>query len=287
MITNPPEDMVLRDSIVYVAMYGGLQIVNVARPREPEMIGSCGGISPRNLAVVGSTAYVTMGSGGLLTIDVSDPTEPQVMGIWRGRSSGIAVVDTLAFVTGPYTGIVSLSVANPAVPYVLDSLHLTDTLWWNDVVVMDTLAYVAGERIWAVDVSDPRNLRLVPRVSWTPPYLVNRLVHTAPYLYAVCYNAGVSVLEVMPTGIAERGGLSITREMKVVPNPTHGRLMVWSGGEVHSWTMRDVAGRLVGTGEVRPAQRTLMLDLKGWPAGVYVLEVHTGAGDIRGKVVKQ
>jgi hypothetical protein len=287
-VTNPPEDMVLRDSFVYVAEQSFFQVVNVARPREPVRVGSCvlSG-DARDVDLEDTVAYVGMGSGGLVCIDVANPNVPTVIGTWGGRTGGVDVNDTLAYVTGPYMGFACLSVANPAAPHVLDSLYLTDTLWWNDVVVVGSLAYVGGERVWVVDVSDPQNLRLVPGVSWTPPYEVRRLVYAPPHLYAACYEAGVCVLETVQVGVGEElsGARLVERPGTLYPNPVSRYAHVRAGPGLESAVMRDVLGRTMMT--FKPGGAAFAVDLAGLRSGLYFIELRYSTCMRVEKLIKQ
>ncbi len=287
-----PADMVLRDSLVYCAEANRFQIVNVARPRSPVLVGSCNlpGDS-RGLAVRDTVAYVTQGSGGLYCINIARPEAPVVLGSWSGRSSGVSVVDTVAFVAGPYTGCVALSVANPALPRLLDSLHLTDTLWWDDIAVVDSLAFVAGERIWVVDVSNPQNLRLVSGALWIPPYQVRRLFYDAPHLYAACYDAGVCILETVMTGLEERHGeMPIPVEYTVRPSVTGAAALLEVRGLRATASARvcDATGSVLDERRLTPVggRAIWKLKLATLPVGVYLVSVQEGSWRLTAKVVK-
>ncbi len=134
---NWPEDMVLRDSLMYVAEDNFLEVINVARPREPELVGSCelNGYAG-DLDVVDTLAFLS--HNPLLVINVADPENPAIVGTWSGRTHGLDAEDSIVYGTGPYTGLVALSVADPTSPYVLDSLYMEN--WWNDVAVSGSLA---------------------------------------------------------------------------------------------------------------------------------------------------
>ena len=136
--------IVLRDTLAYTAGRYRFQVVNVADPRNPERVGVLVHSRPSSGKLVLSPTVAFMPAGQLYCIDISDPTSPSIIGNWPGFTQAVAVVDTVAYVVAGYTGCVSLSVADSTAPYVLDSLHMTDTLWWNDVVVEDSLAYVGG-----------------------------------------------------------------------------------------------------------------------------------------------
>ena len=73
----------------YVAAeYGGLQVIDVSNPANPERVGGrtndLGGI-PTGVAVSGNYAYVADFGAGLQVIDVSNPANPQ------GRATFLSV----------------------------------------------------------------------------------------------------------------------------------------------------------------------------------------------------
>ena len=207
-------------------------------------MGSCVlSATGRNVALRDSIAYVAMGSGGLVCVNVRDPGAPSVVGDWTGRSSGVSLSDTIAYVAGPYTGLVSLSVADPSSPYVIDSLHLSDTLWWNDVAVSGSLVYVGGERVLTVDVSDPADLRV--RGSSSPPYLMQRLAYSSPYLYAACLEAGVCIYESTAVGLTDSHPEQLVQasRLRVEPNPARARVFVSGAGSASDIRVFDAIGR--------------------------------------------
>jgi hypothetical protein len=284
-VINPPEDIVIRDTYAYIAEATVFQVVNVARPREPVLVGSC--VLPSDvmdLDLEDSLAFVTTLPFSI--VNVARPTSPVLVGSSNVDASGVDAVDTIAYITAPYTGLVALNVARPAQPMTIDSLYLPN--WWNDVVVVGTRSYVGGTYIKVVDISDPTHLRVIG--SWTPPYLVRRLCYSAPYLYAACYEAGVCVLESTGVGVSETPGRDlISRVAMLAPNPTSGRLEVSLGGRVTTggaWTVRDVAGRLIRSGRVAAGQSRFTVDLTSEPSGVYMVELEVTRHGQLGQAVK-
>jgi hypothetical protein len=77
-----------------VAEDGRFQIVNVARPREPELVGNCNlpGYSGR-MDLQDSIAYVTNTLFSL--VNVADPANPVVVGNYGARIQGVDAVDTV------------------------------------------------------------------------------------------------------------------------------------------------------------------------------------------------
>jgi hypothetical protein len=220
-------------------------------------------------------------------MSIADPDSPFVVGTYGTEVTGLDIVDTVVYGAGPYTGLISVSVARPASPRLLDSLYLTDTLWWNDVVVVNSRAYVGGDRIWVADVSNPADLRLVPGVSWTPPYLVRRLFYAAPYIYAACYEAGVCVLETVQVGMSEELSRArlVERPGRVCPNPAYQFAAVRAGPDLESAVMRDVLGRLVRT--FKPSGAVFTMDLTGLGAGLYFIELRYNTGKRIEKLIKR
>ncbi len=272
-VYNFPQDMVLRDTFIYVAEQGKLQIINVARPREPVLVGSCNLPGPSGkMDMQDSLAYVT--NTVFSIVNVANPAIPTVVGNYGARIQGVDVAGTTLFGAAPYTGLLALDVTDPTHPYALDSLPLTDTIWWNDVVVFGSRAYVGGERVWVVDVSDPRDLRLVPGASWTPPYLVERMEYRAPYIYAACLGAGVCILESTAVGVGDRGPQSATTaaHLRVVPSPARGLVLAVGLNDksfvsVFDATGRDVSKRVHSTRE----PGLVRLNIDRLPRGLYFL----------------
>jgi hypothetical protein len=288
-----PQDFVLRDSLLYATEPYQFQVFNVARPREPVRVGSCGGvgINTRNIALNDSTAYVAMGSGGLACIDISNPAAPSIIGSWGGRSSGVSLSDTVAYVAGPYTGLVSLSVTDPSSPRVIDSLYLSDTLWWNDVLVSGSRAYVGGERVLTVDIADPANL--VVRGTVSPPHLVQRLAYSSPYLYAACLEAGVAIYETTAVGIAEQAPAGHgPATLRLRPGLTEGEVHFTLDVAARSIEIAvyDVSGKRLGNVRQQVTMKgdaaEGLIDLSGLAAGVYVVKVEAERKSFTAKVVK-
>jgi hypothetical protein len=282
-VFNPPEDMVLRDSFVYCAEMNRFQIVNVARPREPALVGSCvlGG-DVWDLDVEDSMAYVT--SNVLTMVSIARPDSPRVVATWNTMVA-VDVEDTIAYTIG--SGAVwSVSVARPTQPYVLDTVGIPD--WKSDVVVGESRLFAGGQTLYVIDKRDPRNLRLAGR--WTPPEEFRRLLWSPPYIYAACYEAGVCIIETLPTGIAERRSTDLgPRGVFAHPSITRGILEVdvsRATGVVH---VRDASGRRIagpfGKGGDAHVRR-LVIDLSGFPDGVYFIESATTSTALSAKVVK-
>jgi len=234
-IFNPPEDMVLRDTFIYVAEQGKLQIINVARPREPELIGSCvlGGDS-YGLDLVDSLVYVATWPFSI--VDVKDPTNPVIVGTISCGAYNGSVRDTFLFLSSG--GILVYSVARPNQPRRLDSFSVGPNTYWVEAV--GTLLYTGNlDGVRVVDASDVHDMHV--RGFCSTPYLTNRLIYKSPYVYAACENAGVFIFESTQVGIQEP---SPHPARTVKPGPTAVRGAAWRS-LTQCATVFDAMGRRV------------------------------------------
>ncbi|MBM3330448.1 T9SS type A sorting domain-containing protein [candidate division WOR-3 bacterium] len=283
-VFNPPEDMVLRDSFVYCAEMNRFQIVNVARPREPVLVGSCNTQEQAyGLCVADSLAYVA--NYPFAIINVKQPSNPSVVGtISRGAWNG-TVRDTFLFLSSG--SILVYSVADPSQPRLLDSLSVGAITFWVEAV--GSLLYTNNtDGVRVVDASDVHNMRV--RGYATLPYSVGRLSYASPHLYVACGEAGVCIFESTQVAVSEerhavpRGG-----GLFVKPNPARGvALLLGAQGLSYPVVVRDVAGRVVPRAVAsHETNGGLTLDLTGVPPGVYFVEVKTREEAARVKFVRQ
>ena len=283
-VFDQPGAVVIRDSFAYLAERLRFHVVNVARPREPVLVGSCvlGG-DVWDLDVEDTMAYVT--SNVLTMVNIARLDSPRVVATWNAMVA-VDVEDTIAYTIG--SGAVwSVSVARPTQPYVLDTVGIPD--WKSDVIVGESLLFAGGQTLYVIDKRDPRNLRIVGR--WTPPEEFRRLLWSPPYIYAACYGAGVCILETRPTGIAERHSADFGRHGGgVFPSVTRGPFAVdldrWpaDGVYVRNATGQRVAGQFTKGGDA--IVRRLEMDLSGYPDGVYFIEATTTTAARTAKVIK-
>jgi hypothetical protein len=284
---NPPQDYVLRDSLLYLAEEYQFQVFNVARPREPALMGSCTLTSyASDLHVSDTVAFM---SGLPLTIvSVAQPANPRILSTWNRGVMGLDVVDTVLYAVGQNAQFWTLSVADPSLPRPLDSITLP-SYDGADVAVIGSTAYASEFVIRTLDVSDPGNLRLVGEAK--VPSFTSRLVYAEPYLYACCEEGGVCVLETVSPGFEETGGAGRTYGLALLPSVTDGRLVLEVTG-LHSTgrlTVFDVTGKEV-LRHTLPAERGGLagrwpVDLSRLSSGVYVLRLEGEGVTELGKVI--
>lgn len=279
---NDAQDMKLRDSLLYMVAMGRLYIVNVARPREPVLVGSLNE-SGGSLWLADTLAYLA--SSTCPIVNVASSASPFPVSYFSRGAWDVATVDTVAFLT---TGVfVWYDVSDPRTPQVIDSVNLGFTA--RGLAVLDTIAYTGSlYDLCAVSIADLHNPKVISRTKL--PYGAKRITYAAPYLYVACWEAGVCIFETASVGVHDADKAApLATWLAVRPNPTRSQCEVegrWKSGS--SIIVRDVAGRAV----LVPSDRSksagkLTLDLSRLEAGVYFLDVSNNERRTSVKLVKQ
>lgn len=136
----------------------------------PVIIGSCyieGGAD--KVVVLGDFAYVIGSYEGLTIVNVANKRNAFVVGQYslREKPEFIAVSNNTVFVTYAFwlpvgvrrTNLVAIDVTNPHAPQALDVISVESEC--ATFTVKDGYAYLIGEYLKVIDVSDPSNLREV------------------------------------------------------------------------------------------------------------------------------
>jgi len=153
-------------------------IVNVSDPTNMTIEGSVTSASfglGRGVAVQGDFCYVVAGPGGnFLVVDVSDRTDPQIVGSVSlfSESSDVIADGNFCYVTCSGTDrVVSIDVSVPTAPVVEDSeIDATTLDGCTGMALFGDVLFVAvttGDRLTAIDVSDPSNLAQISSLADT------------------------------------------------------------------------------------------------------------------------
>jgi hypothetical protein len=292
-----PQDMVLRDSFLYIAQSYRFQIVNVARPRSPVLIGTC--VLPEMMDEYGmdvrdTLAFVANGLVGLHVISIARPDSPRIVGELTPPNGAIdvAVIDTFAYVVSGNLYIAS--VADPTSPYLIDSVVLPS--FGATVAASDSLLFVGSWHVAAsrteIRLFDTRNpIEPVSVGSLPAPDYVTRLVWVEPHLFAACADAGVLVAETAAVGMQEpRNVTVIPDELMVLPNPAGGLARLRFGKSLDSGerlSLYNVTGRRVLTKQIRKEVTSIDLRLTELSPGLYFVLVETKTGVLSSKLVKR
>jgi hypothetical protein len=282
---NPPEDMVVRDSFVYVVGVNRFQIVNVARPREPVLVGTSAG---DGVAIVVQDSFAYTAAGAIRITNVARPDSPFVVSTIGRASRNLQLLDTLLVCApGP---VMWFDVTDPTAPVLVDSIDLGHSVY--GLTAVDTIVYAstAGNLLYAISIADLHGPRILSQT--TLPYTANRIVYAASRLYLTCWEAGVCIFETASVGVRHADKPTpLATWLAVRPNPTRSLCEIegrWKSGSSIIVIVRDVAGRAVLElpKRTRPAGR-LTLDLSKLEAGVYFLDVKDKEERMSVKLVKQ
>jgi hypothetical protein len=155
------EDVALAGDLAYVAGgFSGLDIVRIAEPGHPVMLGSWA-TPDYSLAVAVSGQYAFIGEDqNLYILDVSDSTNPILTGQYvtsNGTVEDIKIVGNLAYLAEGDMGLGILNISNPANPQ--EIAHVGVAEYADGIAISGNYVFVAdqGYGVDILDVSDPGN----------------------------------------------------------------------------------------------------------------------------------
>ena len=287
---NWPEDIALRDSFVYCTEVNRFQVVNVALPREPVLVGTCSG---DGVAVIVQDSFAYTAAGAIRITNVARPDSPFVVSTISGHSAtGLAVRDTFLYIPYVYDTLLTYSVATPGQPRLLSAV-LTGVWPW-DIVLDGSRAYVALSDGYGIDVFDLADPGLpVRRGRASALGDIRRLCYDNGLVYAALWEAGVAVYETTALGISDaqtsrRGPCAF---LSVSPSPVRGLVRISGLVCVPSMVrVTDVIGRDVTeeTGVAIPlGPRSVLVDVSRLGSGVYFVYCREGRATQVAKFVKR
>jgi hypothetical protein len=169
------EGLAVQGHYLYLAGYDlskdeptrGLQVLEIADPANPVVLGRYEGIAPSvlDLVVEGERAYIAAGDG-LAVLDVSDPTAPTGTVTYHadgltGSGRDLAVAGSTVYIAAGEAGLLVVDTSDPVNPRVVGS-HDTAGHTWAIALAKDdpqghTYAYLADEYngLRVIDVSNP------------------------------------------------------------------------------------------------------------------------------------
>jgi hypothetical protein len=268
-----PEAMVLRDSFVYVAEANRFQIVNVVRPREPVLVGSCVSGDGQYFKVTAqeTLAYIA-GGGNLKVVNVADPANPQVIAGGGVYSLGVAVRDTFAYIPYVCDTLLVYSVADPTNFRLLSAVPAS--YFPSDAALGESRVYVSS--VGGIDIYRLDNPAQPVRVgSIAGPDVVFRLTYAGGLLYAALMQSGVAIYETTAVGVSENRQVPPPGDARVraVPNPVRDHIQVVGAPTGARLVVCDAAGRAISAKPVERKGGAIELNAAGLRAGVYFIGV--------------
>ena len=162
-------DVAISEHYAYVAdKNGGLQIIDVSDPAQPQPVASVTTPGAANsVAVYGSYALVADGMAGVQIYNISNPLAPQPYAELSvaGTATDIAVVGTTAYVAAGSGGLSIINLQDMLAPYSMGVCTLPGTA--QMVTMIDDVAYVAAGSggLQLVDVGNPYDPTVIGQLA--------------------------------------------------------------------------------------------------------------------------
>jgi ELWxxDGT repeat protein len=276
---TPNRVQAIGDRVYLVDSDSGLEIVDLSNPAEPVLLGSYKTSGAITVEVVGDLAYLGIYGAGLEILDLSDPTSPVRLGDYSmDYTYDVQLVGSLAYIANGYAGLTILDVSDPADVKLLgrDGTHA------RCVEVVGNLAYLSGDAISVIDVSNPSALKVVGHYQTSTNYNFRDLDVVANLVYAT-ENDVLEILDVSDPAAIENVATWSTYAgyigVEVVGNVAYSlrwmdRLQVLQVGQpatavthVSGNTYRVEFGRTLSAGRYAIAIGPEIVDLSGRPMG--------------------
>jgi len=183
-------------NLAYVADRTSLQILDIADPPDPQVIGTYN-ISCFDVTVEGDIAYLAGGPDGLAVLDVSDVAAPRLISQSNvgGAPIGIAVDGDWAYLAVQGPGLVIVNVEDLEQPIVEGTFELPGSA--TDVTFCGDFIYVTDDDLGVsvVDVTDPSNPSLVSVLD--TPGLANSVYLDGDLGYVSDLSGGLHVFQIV------------------------------------------------------------------------------------------
>lgn len=205
----------------YIGGSTGLDIVNVADPASPVLVGSYATAQyVLDVKVSGDLAVLSTGSQGVFFVDVSDPTSPTLkgrytVGTWTNAKE-TEISGDYAYIAYDSQGLVILNISNPASPsYVMSISKYTAT----GVTLSGNYAYVAlaTSGFGVVDVSTPSSAAYVGtcacnsnKNSSTYQDSAQQCVVSGNYAYVTEGSGGLAIVDISTPASPSQVGYYVT-----------------------------------------------------------------------------
>jgi hypothetical protein len=280
-------DMSAMDSLLFVGEDGEFTVFDISDPTHLRATDSFSlgmqGVS--DVEADGNRVYVSIPYSALRIYDCANPDSLRLVGQIYGDHNqyvfASAERDSVLYAGVNGVGIVAYDVADPSNPYVIGEdtnwtvLNFSDVALWGDKLVVESWGYIR-----VLDVSDPTNMREVGH--YQPIGGLTGVAVDSSYIYVSCFDGGLSILELLPSGVAENTVNSGCASLRGSPSIVRGVLDLPSAA-IHgarpgqpSAALLDISGRKVL--DLAPGPN----DVSRLASGVYfVSESGSGTGSQR------
>ncbi len=151
----------------FVSLRGSIIILNVNDPAHPQKVkefghpGEVGGIG-----ISDTILFIACGHYGLWIYNVANPTNPIRITTYKDtRAYRVAISGNYAYVADAESGLVIIDISQLSSPVKISTFY-TGSCGASDVIVSDTIAYIASRKLWIINVANPYNPSLIS--IWNP-----------------------------------------------------------------------------------------------------------------------
>ncbi|MFX1282550.1 MAG: Ig-like domain-containing protein [Promethearchaeota archaeon] len=180
------------DYAYLVKLNVGLQIINIANPRNPILAGTCSTSSARDVAVAGDYAFIA-DDDKLQVADISNPSNPILVGSCDiGTAWAVEIKGNYAYTTIASSGMSVVEISDPVNPIVVD---MYSDVWTpvTDLAIEGNCAYITDTDLGLqiVKISDPVPPSFIGTDGGTSG-LFKSIVVDGDYAY-VCSDSSTSI----------------------------------------------------------------------------------------------
>ncbi|NMC44410.1 MAG: hypothetical protein GYA46_10870, partial [candidate division Zixibacteria bacterium] len=160
-------DVVVKDTLAYIAMCNGLYVLNVVNPAQPAFVSQlyiAGGPS-WDISVESGYAYLAGDDGKLYVVDIANPASPQQVATYAApdRIIGVDVSGSLAGIAyggSDSSGVIVLDISR--LDSIVEVANYPADYNMLKVAFSGSLLYAVGcAELWVIDPSDPEFGRVV------------------------------------------------------------------------------------------------------------------------------
>ena len=282
-----PATVFLVDNLAYIGGDGLLEIVDIANPSDPVLLGETEIFGyPYDVCVRGNYAFMAA-YYGLRIVDVSNPANPVLVRSYDtpGDAVKIAVSGDFAYVADSQPGVQIFDISDPTAPVLAGSFDprpsYIDVV--DDIEIFDNYLAVAVETagVYIADMADPINPIVV--ASFDTPGKAQDLSVSGDYI-TVADSSSLMLLRFTRTGVEEDGNV-LPNEIALLqnyPNPFNAATVFnFSLPETGHivFSVYSILGQKAATlfdGEKAAGNHTVSWDASDFPSGVYFARLEAG-----------
>ena len=193
---NSPHKAAIKGNFAFIGSMIGIKVYDFSDPVQPELVTTFETYDSRVISFKNDLAYVADLEGGLLVINFENPVEPYIAGGIPALSPRkLKVVNDLAFLSLDIHGYSIVDITDKLNPEII---YFSSSPTSREIAVNDNFAFIAGNRLTILDISDPQVPLMV--TDFSLPETIDRIEIRGNYLYTGGYNRDLVIIDVSDPG---------------------------------------------------------------------------------------